>query len=246
MWRGSEVPTWEQGIRVLGVLSGSSQQRGSRVGWVGGDGCVSVADGLRLPEFHDRAPRAGRQHEGAVCVERRFRAATFFPRMEAIERAVVQSQAGPNAGVALSTCPSSPLTRIESPLFRVFLQRRFSLPPPLSQRICGCGLPNDTLGHHRAACSRTGLLGRRGFLFESAAVATNMFVRNMDLGVPNAADNRRLEVVVDGLPLFGGVQLAVDTTLVSALKGDGFLRRGASNRDGGSCKRTLEEDTDIP
>ena len=54
----------------------------------------------------------------------------------------------------------------------------------------------------------------------------------MDLGAPNAADNRRLEVVVDGLPLFGGVQLAVDTTLVSAVQGDGVPRRGAANRDG--------------
>ena len=30
-----------------------------------------------------------------------------------------------------------------------------------------------------------------------------------------ARDGRRLEVVADGLPLFGGVQLAIDTTLVS-------------------------------
>ena len=37
---------------------------------------------------------------------------------------------------------------------------------------------------------------------------TNMFVRNMDLEVPVVGDNRRLEVVVDGLPLHGGVQLA--------------------------------------
>ena len=55
-------------------------------------------------------------------------------------------------------------------------------------------------------------------------VATNMFVRNMDLGVQRAADSRRLEVVVDGLPLFGGVQLAVDSKVVSALKGDGVPR----------------------
>ena len=41
---------------------------------------------------------------------------------------------------------------------------------------------------------------------------------DMDLGLPRARDNRRLEVVVDSLPLHGGVQLAVDTTLVSALK----------------------------
>ena len=31
-------------------------------------------------------------------------------------------------------------------------------------------------------------------------------------------DGRRLEVVADGLPLFGDDQLAVDTTLVSALR----------------------------
>ena len=74
-------------------------------------------------------------------------------------------------------------------------------------------------------------------------VATSMFVRNMDLGVPRAADSRRLEVVVDGLPLFGGVQLAVDTTLVSALKGDGVPRRGAADRDGvalAEARRTKE------
>ena len=55
-------------------------------------------------------------------------------------------------------------------------------------------------------------------------MATNLFVRNMDLGVPSAGDN--------GLPLFGGAQLAVDTTLVSALKGNGEPRRGAADRDG--------------
>ena len=63
-------------------------------------------------------------------------------------------------------------------------------------------------------------------------VATNLHVRDMDLGIPNAADSRRLEVVVDGLPLHGGVQLAIDTTLVSAVKGDGSPQRGAADRDG--------------
>ena len=37
---------------------------------------------------------------------------------------------------------------------------------------------------------------------------------------------------MDGLPLFGGVQLAVDTTLMSTLKGDGGPRRGAAKKDG--------------
>ena len=77
----------------------------------------------------------------------------------------------------------------------------------------------DSFGHH-------GVLGRRGFAVESAAarvcreaggrVTLNVMVRDMDLAVPHAHDTRRLEIVADGLPLFGGTQLDIDTTLVSA------------------------------
>ena len=91
------------------------------------------------------------------------------------------------------------------------------------------------------------MLGRRGFALESAAgrvcteagarVTTNQFVRDSDLGVPNANDNKRLEVVADGLPLFGGVQLAVDTTLVFAVRGDGESVPGAADRDGVALRR---------
>ena len=88
---------------------------------------------------------------------------------------------------------------------RVLFQRRLALPLPLSNRTCRCGRPLDVFGHHRAACARCGVLGRRGFVLDSAVgrvcreagamVATNQFVRDLDLGVPNANDNRRLEVV---------------------------------------------------
>ena len=57
-------------------------------------------------------------------------------------------------------------------------------------------------------------------------------VQDLDLAVPHAADARRLEVVVDGLPLFCGAQLAVDTTLVCALHANGSARRGAAHTDG--------------
>ena len=50
--------------------------------------------------------------------------------------------------------------------------------------------------------------------------------------MPNARHARTLEIVADGLPLFGGVQLAVDTTLVSPLHCDKSPHRGASNIDG--------------
>ena len=45
-------------------------------------------------------------------------------------------------------------------------------------------------------------------------------------------DGRRLEVVVDGLPVFGGAQLAVDTTVVSSLHCGGSPHRGALDVDG--------------
>ena len=50
----------------------------------------------------------------------------------------------------------------------------------------------------------------------------------MDLAVPNPLDNRRIEVVADGLPLFHGAQLAVDTTVVSPLRQDGTPRKEAT------------------
>ena len=43
-------------------------------------------------------------------------------------------------------------------------------------------------------------------------------LRDFDLGAPNRLDSRRVEILADGLPLFGGAQLAVDATLVSALR----------------------------
>ena len=175
---------------------------------------VTVTAGQRPPilEVEDRepgVPRLGWQHAAAIRIESSFRTEILMPRMSPVEQALLRSQSGPCAGVAFSICPSSPLTRIDSALFQVLLQRRLRLPLPLSQRICGCGRPLDPFGHHRAACSRTGALGRRGFALESAAarvcreaggrVVTNMF------DMPVAGDNRRLEVVVDGLPLHGGV-----------------------------------------
>ena len=54
----------------------------------------------------------------------------------------------------------------------------------------------------------------------------------MDIPVPNVHDGRRSEVVVDGLPLRRGTQLAIDTTMVCAMHRDGAPRRQAADRDG--------------
>ena len=75
--------------------------------------------------------------------------------------------------------------------------RRLRLPLPLVSRTCRCGRLLDSFGHHRAACSRAGVLERRGFAVESvgarifreagARVATNVLVRDL---VPNVHDGR--------------------------------------------------------
>ena len=186
--------------------------------------------------------RYGWQHEAASRLEREFRERHLMPHLAAHERALVRSQSGPFAGMAFSSAPSSHLQRIDSHLFRVLLLRRLRLPLPLSARSCRCGRLLDSLGHHRASCSRAGVLGRRGFAVESAGaricreaggrVTTNVMMRDLDLTVPHASDQRRLEIVADGLPLFASVQLAVDTTLVSPLHCDGTPHRGADNVHG--------------
>ena len=77
-------------------------------------------------------------------------------------------------------------------------------------------------------CVRAGVLGKRGSL-ESVAtricgeaggrVSMNVFVRDLDLYLPNAADGRRL--VVDGLLLFGGAQSALDSTSLRVARNRG-------------------------
>ena len=63
--------------------------------------------------------------------------------------------------------------------------------------------------------------------------------RVADLNIPSVhtVDDRRIEVIANGLPLWGGCQLAVDTTLVLPLTRDGQHRQrqgryaGAALRD---------------
>ena len=57
-------------------------------------------------------------------------------------------------------------------------------------------------------------------------------IQDMDIVAPNQLDERRIEVLADGLLLFHGAQVAVDTTLVSALRRDGTPRPRCADVDG--------------
>ena len=66
-------------------------------------------------------------------------------------------------------------------------------------------------------------------------VSTNIFMRDFDLSHLDVAHGRRVEVVVDDLPLFGA-QFAKDTTWVSSVQGwhssvetDGVALKAAGN-----------------
>ena len=143
---------------------------------------------------------------------------------------MLRSQGGPLVSIPFTVFPTDHSCRIDPQPLRVLLLRRLRLQLPLTAHSCVCGRLLDNLGHHRSACSVAGILGRRGYPLETAAaricreaggrVRTNVFLRDLDLGVGGVLDNRRLEVVVDGLPLFNGAQLAMDTTLVSPIRRD--------------------------
>ena len=68
-----------------------------------------------------------------------------------------------------------------------------------------------------------------------ARVQTNVYLRDMNLHVM-ADDDRRIEVVASGLPLFGGQQLAVDVTMYGALTADGRPRPRATWQDGAALR----------
>ena len=56
-----------------------------------------------------------------------------------------------------------------------------------------------------------------------ARVKENQLLRDLNI-VAQADDQRRIEVIANGLPFWGGKQVAIDTTVVSALKGRGVAR----------------------
>ena len=203
-------------------------------------------------------PRHGWQKRAHKCLEDKFVSDEVWPSLSDADRAMVRSQRGPFAAAPFVDLPTCRHSTFDPLVFRVLLRRRLRLPLPLSSRSCKCGRLLDPLGHHRAGCSEAGVLEKRGYPLEKAAeqvcrdagarVSSNVYVRDMDLAEHNVLDNRRLEVVADGLSLWNGSQLPIDTTLVSPLHRDGRARRKAATHNGASCPsvRPQEEDHHLP
>ena len=129
----------------------------------------------------------------------------------------------PYAGRVFTTIPYGPESTYSSEHFRLLILRRLRLPLPLSARTCRCRRTLDPLGDHRSACAQSGLLRRRGrprICFEAGArVTTNTRVADLNISSVHCFDDRRIEVIANGLPLWGGCHLAVDTTSSPAFPG---------------------------
>ena len=69
-----------------------------------------------------------------------------------------------------------------------------------------------------------------------ARVTTNTRLRYRNLDHINRHDGRKIEVIANGPPLWGGAQLAVDTTLVSPLTSSSQPRRRAGQYAGATLQ----------
>ena len=75
-------------------------------------------------------------------------------------------------------------------------------------------------------------------------MATNVLLRDMNIPV-RPQDDRRLEIVANGLPLWGGAQIAVDATLVSPVRRNGRPQSRCASEAGARLEaaRQKKEDT---
>ena len=177
----------------------------------------ALRDGARPPEPLEREPgewQHGWQYVASSHSDTHFRRTSLLASHAAPDRAHLRSHSGRNAGSTFSGAPTAREFTVAAHQFRTLLLERLRLPLPLTEASCeGCGSVLDALGRHRASCPVTGRLRIRAgpvertlariFREAGARVRFNAFLRDMNIGVP-AGDGRRIEVLAQDLPCFGG------------------------------------------
>ena len=214
-----------------------------------------VLKGQRPPPVERPEPgdfRHGWQYYAASRTETYTRDGEFFASCSKATRALVRSQAGRCSGCHLTVLPLTEELRWTNAQLKVLLLRRLRLPLSLDHNRCKCGRKLDKYGDHRAACSTVGVLKVRAIPQERAwarvcreaggRVTTNRRLADLNLGAqrPRKEDDRRLEVVVQGLPVHHGSQVAVDATLVSPLKRSGEPQPKADWLDGAALQNAVK------
>ena len=137
------VRSWERALRDEGLETPTWREMSE-----------SLPESESQPE--PNGPK-GWQHAANKSLEEQFHAA-HWEELPPPDRAVMRSQRGPMASAVLTALLTCRATRIESqPNPRLVVSS-----PPSPRRL-------DKFGHHRAACSRVGVLGTRGFPLECTA-----------------------------------------------------------------------------
>ena len=204
-----------------------------------------LREGKRPPQTCARDPGEwphGWQYWASSVLDSCYRKVSFLSGRSAACQAHLRSHSGCNAGLALAHASTAREFTIPPHLFRVLLLERLRLPLLLTEATCeACHGPLDPLGWHRAACPHTGRFKKRATPVErtlartcreaGARVKFNAFLRDMNVGV-RATDDRKIEVLAQDLPCFGGAQLAIDVTLRSAVGRNGEARPHAAEVDG--------------
>ena len=199
------------------------------------------------PQIEANEQEAGSWIHGwqAVAAMAREKAASEQLRRESSppEQALLLSQTGRGAGDWLLAVPTSRPLTMDATTFLLAFRRRLFMPLPLGQTNCAsCGHELDEFGHHVLACTRTGWLKRRSAIHEMTwvqiageALATVKYQPKMNsFGIPGVAptDQRKLDLVIARLPIFGGKTVIGDCTLRSPLTGAGDTRPHASSEAG--------------
>ena len=187
----------------------------------------------------------GWQHRATNAYHINFQA-ELLTRLDPASQALLASQSGPHASRPFTTIPYHADTTYPSHLFRILILRRLRLPIPLTASHCRCRRTLDPYGDHRAACAQSGILRSRAGPLERATaricreagarVTTNTLLTDLNIEHSTRPDDRRIEVIANGLTLWGGTQLAIDTTLVSPLTRDGQTRRRAGQFTGAALQ----------
>ena len=202
----------------------------------GGLPCVAQAASTLPPDFHrptwqglwdGAAPGQGSgdflrgwQKEATLLTDEAARD-TLFSDLDLASRALLLSQAGPQAGRALHVLPTAAELRLPSDLFRIVLLRRLRMPLPAA----AAGAPQMLWGTmsllaRRLVCCGQGLSPWSGRSHASAAKRGGG-VAEMNVDVP-VSDAWCIEILASALPVWHGAQVAIDTTgLVSPIGRDG-------------------------
>ena len=185
-----------------------------RQGFVGRPGWAELKLGTRPPPAHTVEPGEqahGWQYHASSASEFHFRETVVLLQSNPSHQAHLRSHSAAGSSNVLHGCPTSPEFTVEAALYRTLILVRLPLAVTEGRRECGDWV--DSKGRHRAACQRSGRLRTRAVAPErtlardqreaGANVRFNCLLRDMNVAV-RAEDERRIEVLASGLPLFHG------------------------------------------